>query len=78
MVAVVSSSIHKQTVAQDTLVFPENLCRTCTAFSGQSSLLHKIFNGNDMRIGTTEVFNIFFVQQMKSGYLNGRHLCALI
>ena len=79
MAKVASSSTYETTVAQDAFVVLGKLCRTCKAFSGQSSLIGRLMRGdNDIRIGTTEVLKICSAHQLKAGYLGGCHLCALI
>lgn len=54
------------------------LYRTCARFTEDSRLLRKLFRREDIRIGTYESLDLCSAEQLKSGYLKGCHLCALI
>ena len=65
-------------VSEDTIVPLHQLCGTCSRFVTSSALLQRWSRSTKIRIGTIEFVPLGSPAQLKSGYLSGCHLCALV
>ncbi|CAM1500499.1 Fc.00g096610.m01.CDS01 [Cosmosporella sp. VM-42] len=73
-----SRHLYEELVAEDTVLALNQLCQPCARFVEESSLLAKMSAGDSIKLNTTETFELGSNAQLKSGYLNGCHLCALL
>lgn len=72
------SDRYEHLVAEDTVVQLGQLCSTCTTFVRGSTLIRKLMEGRNIKIGATESTPICTSEQLKAGYVGKCHLCALI
>ena len=73
-----SPHLYEQQVAEDTVLALHQLCQTCARFVEESSLLAKMSLGDSIKLNAIETVDLCSAAQLKSGYLNGCHLCALL
>lgn len=70
--------LYEQQVEDDKLVALHQLCAKCSQLQRESRLLQRLLGGVAIRLSRTEHFNHISVKDLKQGYLNGCHLCALL
>lgn len=69
---------YEHKVPEDTLVGLHQLCEACTRFRDECHMLSDFHQRKSLRHGTEETYYLGSVNELKSGYLAGCHLCALL
>lgn len=62
---------------EDTIVSLNRLCATCVRFTEASQLLQRFSRQEKIRHAEEEVVDLCSLDQLRAGYLDGCHLCAL-
>ncbi|KAH7125901.1 heterokaryon incompatibility protein-domain-containing protein [Dactylonectria macrodidyma] len=70
--------LYEHYVDENTEIDLHQLCATCTQLKEESHLLRSLFSGDKIRLAASETFSLCTAAELKAGYLNACHLCALL
>lgn len=69
---------YERLVSEDTTLSLHQLCPRCDKLTSESQLLKDMAEEVGVIPGTTETVHFCAADELKSGYLSGCHLCALL
>ena len=69
---------YEHHVPEDSVVELGQICDNCSRFIERSSLIQNLFRGNAIKLGASEMIEFCCAEQLKEGYLEGCHFCALV